>query len=96
MCGIAGFINFSDGEELAVKANEIQKHRGPDNQQVWTKGVVSFAHQRLSIIDLNERSNQPLEKDNLVIIYNGELYNYLELRKNIYLELNLKLTLIQR
>lgn len=84
MCGIAGFINFKKNAELARKANEIQKHRGPDSQDVWSNGFLALAHQRLSIIDLNSRSDQPLVKEDFVIIYNGEVYNYLEL-KNEYL-----------
>ncbi len=84
MCGIAGFINFKNNSELARRANEIQKHRGPDSQDVWSNDFLALAHQRLSIIDLNSRSDQPLVKENFVIIYNGEIYNYLEL-KNEYL-----------
>lgn len=84
MCGIAGFINFKNNSELARRANEIQKHRGPDSQDVWSNNFLALAHQRLSIIDLNSRSDQPLMKENFVIIYNGEVYNYLEL-KNEYL-----------
>ena len=81
MCGIAGFLNFSDGLDLAIKANEIQKHRGPDNQSTWQSDNIALAHQRLSIIDLNTRSNQPYEKHQFVIIYNGEIYNYKKLKK---------------
>ena len=79
MCGIAGFLNFKDNLELANRANEIQMHRGPDAQQVWADDYIALAHQRLSIIDLDERSNQPFSKGDYVIIYNGELYNYKEL-----------------
>lgn len=84
MCGIAGFVNFNNNEELAVKSNKIQNHRGPDSQGIWSNNFLSLAHQRLSIIDLNSRSDQPLVKEKFVIIYNGEVYNYLEL-KNEYL-----------
>ncbi len=81
MCGIAGFANFEDNIGLALKANEIQKHRGPDAQETWSDGFIALAHQRLSIIDLDKRSNQPFGKGDYVIIYNGELYNFKELRK---------------
>ncbi len=84
MCGIAGFIGFKNGKELAHQASITQQHRGPDSQQVWSDDVVALAHQRLSIIDLNERSNQPLQKNDFVIVYNGELYNYKELK--VYLQ----------
>lgn len=81
MCGIAGFLNYFNKEELANKANIIQKHRGPDHQATWNDSFIALAHQRLSIIDLNERSNQPFHKYDLVIVFNGEIYNYNELKK---------------
>lgn len=81
MCGIAGFIGFNNNLELAHKANEIQKHRGPDNQSVWSDSFIAFAHQRLSIIDLSESANQPFEKHEFIIVYNGEIYNFNQLKK---------------
>ncbi len=84
MCGIAGFIGFNNGKELALQVSETQKHRGPDSQDVWSDDFVALSHQRLSIIDLNERSNQPFHKNEFVIVYNGELYNYKELK--VYLQ----------
>ena len=53
MCGIAGFIGFQKNTHYAEQANEIQKHRGPDSQAVWSNQFLSFSHQRLSIIDLS-------------------------------------------
>lgn len=79
MCGIAGFTGFSNNGSLAKMANERQKHRGPDNQSVWEDDHIALAHQRLSIIDLSERSNQPMHKGELAIVFNGEIYNYQEL-----------------
>ena len=83
MCGLAGFIGFSDNRQLAESANNIQDHRGPDYQGVWVDDHIALAHQRLSIIDLSSRSNQPMEKDGLVIVFNGEIYNYQEVRKSL-------------
>jgi len=83
MCGLAGFIGFKDNAELAEKANKIQQHRGPDNQSVWHDGYIAFAHQRLSIIDLSEAANQPLHKNDLAVIFNGEIYNYKELQAKL-------------
>lgn len=80
MCGIAGFAGFVNNQELAFNANRLQSHRGPDSQSIWHDDNLALAHQRLSIIDLSERSNQPLEKGDFVIVYNGELYNYKEIR----------------
>lgn len=81
MCGIAGFINFSNNLELAHMANKVQLHRGPDVQAVWADDYVALAHQRLSIIDLDKRSDQPFVKGDYVIVYNGEVYNYKELKE---------------
>ena len=83
MCGIAGFIGFKNNFELAEKANIIQMHRGPDNHQVWHDDYIALAHRRLSIIDLTEAGNQPFVKDNLVIVFNGEIYNYKELHEKL-------------
>lgn len=81
MCGIAGFIGFPKNIQYAELANEIQKHRGPDSQAVWSNEFLSFAHQRLSIIDLSDRSDQPLVKNEFIIVYNGEVYNYEKLKE---------------
>ena len=83
MCGIAGFINFDEGLSLAHEVNRLQAHRGPDHHGVWQQDNVTLAHQRLSIIDLSARSNQPLVKEGLVIIFNGEIYNYASLRSDL-------------
>lgn len=83
MCGIAGFIHFTDNRQLAEEANRIQQHRGPDSQAVWADNYIALAHQRLSIIDLSEKAAQPFQKDQLVIVFNGEIYNYQELRQNL-------------
>jgi asparagine synthase (glutamine-hydrolysing) len=83
MCGLAGFINFTRPEELAKKVNTVQQHRGPDCQSTWIDRNVCLTHQRLSIIDLDARNNQPFVKGDLVIIFNGEIYNYKELKEQI-------------
>ncbi len=90
MCGIAGFIGFSNNRELAEMANRLQQHRGPDNQSVWSDKHVAFAHQRLSIIDLSEAANQPFHKGDLLIIFNGEIYNYKELQEKLQAEKGVK------
>ena len=83
MCGIAGFLNYDYRHDYFRQVNRIQIHRGPDHQGTWFSGPVALFHQRLSIIDLSEKANQPFEKEGLVIIYNGEIYNYPELRKEL-------------
>jgi len=83
MCGIAGFFNFKNSEKLVKAVNQIQRHRGPDYQGEWISDQAAFAHQRLSIIDLSELSNQPFEKSGKVIVFNGEIYNYQEIKKEL-------------
>ncbi len=86
MCGIAGFIGFQNNIALAENANKIQQHRGPDNHQIWNDEYIALAHRRLSIIDLTEAGNQPFHKFNLVIVFNGEIYNYKELQLKLQKE----------
>jgi len=86
MCGIAGFYlknSFNEKENVLKLMNDKLSHRGPDGEGFFIDNNVSFSHKRLAIIDLNERSNQPyISKDkNYIITFNGEIYNYLELKK---------------
>ncbi len=86
MCGLAGFTGFDNNTCLAEMANKVQQHRGPDNQSFWNDDFIAFAHQRLSIIDLTDAANQPFIKGNLVVIFNGEIYNYKELQEKLRTE----------
>ena len=86
MCGLAGFTGFKNNIQLAENANKCQQHRGPDNQSVWYDENIALAHQRLSIIDLSNEANQPFIKNDLIIIFNGEIYNYKELRLKLQTE----------
>ncbi|MBN8693906.1 MAG: asparagine synthase (glutamine-hydrolyzing) [Bacteroidetes bacterium] len=86
MCGIAGFTTTqtssnSYNDAIASMVNAM-KHRGPDAQNSWCNDSVYLGHARLSIIDLSEASNQPMlsADGRYVIVYNGELYNYRELK----------------
>ena len=83
MCGINGF-NFSD-ERLIQKMNKKVKHRGPDDLGYFVDNGISLGHTRLSIIDLSEKAHQPMFSldNNYVITYNGELYNFKEIRKEL-------------
>ncbi|HTA62099.1 MAG TPA: asparagine synthase (glutamine-hydrolyzing) [Bacteroidia bacterium] len=86
MCGIAGIISSYVQKDKALTAlqrmNNAIAHRGPDAEGVWSDDFAYLGHRRLSIIDLSDSGTQPLHSyDNrYVIIYNGELYNYKELR----------------
>ena len=86
MCGINGIIKSQiDKNDInkVYEMNKILSHRGPDFSDIWSNENIVLGHTRLSIIDLNLRSNQPFAKDNLVIVFNGEIYNYLELKKEL-------------
>ena len=86
MCGINGIIKSQiDKNDInkVYEMNKILSHRGPDFSDIWSNENIVLGHTRLSIIDLNPRSNQPFAKDNLVIVFNGEIYNYLELKKEL-------------
>jgi asparagine synthase (glutamine-hydrolysing) len=83
MCGIAGFLNFDYNNPYFDQVNIIQQHRGPDAQSSYQNENLKFFHQRLSIIDISDAANQPFEKDGLVIVFNGEIYNYKRLRKEL-------------
>ena len=83
MCGIAGYSGDFEAA-LLDRMNAAIAHRGPDDQgtQVFPEQRVGLAHRRLSIIDLSARSHQPMTDvtGTVSIVYNGELYNYRELR----------------
>ncbi|MCK4815015.1 asparagine synthetase B, partial [bacterium] len=86
MCGITGKINFN--RESAINTSEIKQmtdvilHRGPDDEGIYIKGNIGLGFRRLSIIDL-VTGHQPLanENDTIHIIFNGEIYNFLEQRE---------------
>jgi asparagine synthase (glutamine-hydrolysing) len=90
MCGIAGYLSNQD---LVVKKKDLtdlmneMKYRGPDGNGTFkikiSKKFLSFFHSRLSIIDPHKRSNQPLKDENGVIIFNGMIYNYVEIKKEL-------------
>lgn len=89
MCGIAGFADFkhqSSTEQLRGMA-ACMAHRGPDGQGEYLveagKAQVGFAHARLSIIDLSHAADQPMHYEGLSLVYNGEIYNYNEIREEL-------------
>jgi len=88
VCGIAGLLSRSsepvDRAALERMVSAVA-HRGPDGEGVFVEGRVGFGHRRLAIIDLSEAASQPMRcaTSGRVIIYNGEIYNYLELRAEL-------------
>jgi asparagine synthase (glutamine-hydrolysing) len=86
MCGISGFVDFNSNsnEHILSKMTDAISHRGPDDHGYFYKEVdnisIGLGHRRLSIIDLSNNGHQPMILDNLVMIYNGEIYNHEEIR----------------
>lgn len=87
MCGIAGCYQQDDGRALAATMSDRIAHRGPDAAHLHAfeneRVSVHLAHRRLSIIDLSAAADQPFSKDGLTLCYNGELYNYKQLRAEL-------------
>ena len=88
MCGILAYIGE---EEFSLKKTKkllrLMKNRGPDNQEYlkfnFDKKKIVFFHSRLKIIDLKNRSNQPFIKYNKIMIYNGEIYNFKQIKESL-------------
>ena len=86
MCGVVGVVSKTLGAQIDVLMHmrDTMRHRGPDDAGFWssTDGRVALAHRRLAIIDLSPGGHQPMtdEKGDLCIVFNGEIYNYREVR----------------
>ena len=86
MCGIAGcyLINKKVDRETFEQMVDIISYRGPDDRDTFYEGNLALGHRRLSIIDLSEAGHQPFHyKDRYVVVFNGEIYNYKELREEL-------------
>lgn len=87
MCGIAGFFNSRFHKQQALEGIEhmLQSiaHRGPDSRGTWWYNGLVFGHNRLSIIDLSHEADQPMHYQGNAMVFNGEVYNYLEIRKEL-------------
>ena len=98
MCGISGIVNFNNlpVEEPSIrKMMKVMKHRGPNDDGIFMDSNIGFGFVRLSILDLSEAGHQPMfgrdkkrnnyikGKDRYVIVFNGEIFNYLELRAEL-------------
>ena len=81
MCGIAGFYNATVDETQIAVAIARLFHRGPDEQKHYARNDVGLIHTRLSIIELSELGSQPYRFESLILVFNGELYNYAEVRE---------------
>ncbi len=86
MCGICGISNWKNDTvepDLIRQMTLAIEHRGPDHRLSVSLGSTALGHARLSIIDLSESAHQPMRRANFVIVYNGEIYNYKELRTEL-------------
>ena len=92
MCGITGIINLDkltveSLRNICLQMTNSLLHRGPDDVGVWTdtRGLVALGHRRLSILDLSPKGHQPMlsATGRYVISYNGEVYNYIDIRKRL-------------
>jgi asparagine synthase (glutamine-hydrolysing) len=89
MCGIAGFIDYNKSlnKNILLSMVDSLSHRGPDDKGVEVfdikQAVIGFGQTRLSIIDLSEHGHQPMKYDSLVLTYNGEVYNFKAIKKEL-------------
>jgi len=102
MCGICGICHFDS--DAQVESRDIERmntrlaHRGPDQEGIWCSGSVGLGHRRLSIIDLSEAASQPMtnEDGSLILVFNGEIYNFQPLRDHSFMEFTATIPLVQK
>lgn len=82
MCGILGHIPSCNEQEFEYALGKLQ-HRGPDGFGIWSDEIITLGHRRLSILDLSENGKQPMHYLHYAITFNGEIYNFIELREKL-------------
>ena len=82
MCGILGITPRVEHPRFAAALQNLS-HRGPDGSSMWYNDQLMLGHTRLAILDLSDNAAQPMTRDHLTIVYNGEVYNFVELRKEL-------------
>ena len=83
MCGIAGIAGPGDLQADVAAMTELLRHRGPDDGGVWHEPGICLGHRRLAIVDLSAAGHQPMSFGRYTIVYNGEIYNFRELRREL-------------
>lgn len=83
MCGVAGFFNASVTTDQIHLLMDKLAHRGPDDHRFYHQKDVGLVHTRLSIIELSELGSQPYRFENLIVVFNGEIYNFREVRSEL-------------
>ena len=89
MCGIAGFVNIPNLNQKDIQFS--LKHRGPDDTGVYQDKNITLIHTRLAIQDISNRASQPMHFKDYYIVFNGEIYNHMELRTELS-EINFQTT----
>lgn len=84
MCGILGAVGLFESYKFSTALRQLA-HRGPDGEAIWLneEGNVKLGHRRLAILDLSDSGIQPMTDGHLTIVFNGEIFNYVELRKQL-------------
>jgi asparagine synthase (glutamine-hydrolysing) len=84
MCGITGWVGDPPGDTTTIeKMTALLHHRGPDDRGIWSTHSAQLGHTRLSILDLSEAGHQPMVLGEHTLTYNGEIYNFRELRRDL-------------
>lgn len=86
MCGITAIIDYAKIEpkvEDIKSMTNLLAHRGPDGEGFYIEGGIALGHRRLAIIDTDPRSNQPMHRSHLHLVFNGMIYNYLEIKEEL-------------
>lgn len=90
MCGISFYYSLNNNDEELLKSLSLTSHRGPDSSDTFFRkgsfGHLGLGHNRLSIVDLSDLGIQPMQRNNVVISFNGEIYNYKEIRAELQLK----------
>ncbi|MFZ5553411.1 MAG: asparagine synthase (glutamine-hydrolyzing) [Bacteroidota bacterium] len=82
MCGILGAIGHTEESTFKRALDSIQ-HRGPDGFGIWKEDEIMLGHRRLAILDLSENASQPFHYQHLAIVFNGEIYNFTEIKNEL-------------
>lgn len=93
MCGIAGVFQLNKENlpfETVKQMGLLMNHRGPDNLGYQQRRKIAFSHNRLSLLDLSDAANQPFANERYSLVYNGEIYNFKEIRTRLEKDYNLK------
>lgn len=85
MCGIVGYVGEDIDRSKIAKMLQATAHRGPDDRGMYINGNVGLGNNRLAVIDLSPKGHQPMfdESNEICIVYNGEMYNFMELRREL-------------